>query len=461
MFNMKTNALFLDDFTSTKAAKDTNIKLNEGNVLLIYSTSRIFKFSNEQSFCFVTRWFPSVSKCQDFLELDVKSVGKIIGSSQLNIDSEIIVFWAAYSWLIHRSESIVENRGNYKDYILSKVRLSFLSIPTIEYFETQKSILNINEDPRNILNDISNQKKLSLVNKSATNTRYCDHKTFKIIICGGINLSTSDVVSTVYDIDANNLHHVNMLPQMKNRRQTFEMVCINGEAYVFGGIDDVTHNCKPILSVEKYSPINNEWNIISNMVDNRTSFCVCSFLNSAYIIGGIITQGINSCLKFDTANLTWSEIAEIKEPRFDASCTVYEGKTVVTGGFARHGKLKSVEVYDHMTGSWSYMSSMVEGRCHHHTVAIRDKLFVVGGASNKTTLEVFDSSSKRFSILKPKVSYYRFYFPESVILVGSKLLVFEGSKILSYDMDKDQWAEESSKTINDLSNYSCVKIPLL
>ena len=126
--------------------------------------------------------------------------------------------------------------------------------------------------------------------KCSTKIRYCSHNNFDIVVCGGRSLISNDrrripKVRTVNDVrsfDAQNFSEVKNMQPMKQARESFEAVCIKGEVYVFGGNDGV------IMSVEKYSPVTNTWKDVTEMSGDRSSFTACSFMDSIYIVGGVV-----------------------------------------------------------------------------------------------------------------------------------------------------------------------------
>ena len=97
-------------------------------------------------------------------------------------------------------------------------------------------------------------------------------------------------------------------------------------------------------------------NILPLMLDERSRYCVCSFMQKIFVIGGSNSnESINSCMAYDCKIKKWTYIASMNESRKDTSCTVFQGKVVVTGGLkvktSPHfgikfpALLKSVEAY--------------------------------------------------------------------------------------------------------------------
>ena len=79
------------------------------------------------------------------------------------------------------------------------------------------------------------------------------------------------------------------------------------------------------------------------MYDDRNGFCACSFIDNVYVIGGYLRGSTNSCLKYNTKDQSWTEVAKLNEARDYAACAVFKGTIVVSGGYNNpEGRLKTV-----------------------------------------------------------------------------------------------------------------------
>ena len=137
------------------------------------------------------------------------------------------------------------------------------------------------------------------------------------------------------------------------------------------------------------------------MFDGGKYKCACSFMESIFVMGGrredMTTS--SSCMKLDTNTLKWSAVSNMAMRRENAACSTFEGRIVVTGGESGGGWLASAEMYDHVDDEWSTLSNMNDRRTYHTMVDVRNKLFVVGGSS-VNNVEVFNSTSYKFAVMK-------------------------------------------------------------
>ena len=177
--------------------------------------------------------------------------------------------------------------------------------------------------------------------------------------------------------------------------------------------------------------------------------------------GKHLYAGNSSCVKFSTISKKWNEISEMKEERRYASCVVFEGRIVVSGGHNNNDwNLNTVEAYDHIDNLWTYMPNMIKRRSYHKSVAIKNKLFIVDSLFNKT-IEVFDSSSEKFALLQHPSFNLRLQSIADVTSIGNKVVIFsngEGS-VFVYDVENEVWSEKSCEATKHVEYLSCASIP--
>ena len=450
--SLKDDKVILIEDNGREIYKLIESKRNIKNVAVLYFISQLFNCSvvSKELMQFIERCFPMFVDCTSFLDLDFKIILKIFSSSELHIDSEMQVFNAVVSWLGYKKE-----RKVYAKDLILKIRLSLLSDPALKLIIENIAFFI---DDYTFINDVVKDKvKGSQFNKTKTISRYCTNNNFHIVFCGGKVSGT--LVRDVYSVKAYDLKTVEKLSNLKEGRQLHEVVCIKDEIFVFGG-KDINLNC--ITSIEKYSNFTKTWEIVGHMPDVRFNFCACSFMGNAYVLGGFIqVEILNSILKFNPADCSWKEVAEMNESRCYASCTVFEGKIVVSGGY-NDRSLNTVEVYDHVANSWTNMPNMIKGRSSHISASFKNKLFLVEGGN--VTCEVYDSTCKKFVSIKSPDSrslYFDLTFPVAVILIGNKFYVYNGGKTTCYiyNIENNTWSEELCEFSRNLSCFSCVKVP--
>ena len=184
--SIKTNNVLLDEVNENKVHQFIVSKVDVNNCLVLYYLSNEHSIISEVSAGLIERCFPMVAENNNFLELDFTTLRKILSSDQLNIDTELQVFNAADSWLCHD----LTKRRDYANNILSKVRLSLLSVAALKQILDKKQyLIEFNEFAKSIRYILSNKQKLNLM-KCNIKTRYCTHNNFDIVVCLGGTLNS-------------------------------------------------------------------------------------------------------------------------------------------------------------------------------------------------------------------------------------------------------------------------------
>ena len=140
-------------------------------------------------------------------------------------------------------------------------------------------------------------------------------------------------------------------------------------------------------------------------------------------------------------------------PRMAITSVVIDGGFYVIGGITKDGKFSSViEKYDPATDKWSTETSMPTSRAMAAAVAIRKKIFVLGGRNNSgitNKLEIYDTESKSWKKGKP-MPLSRWYHmaiahEQKIYVMGGIAGTGGGRKALTktgiYDPANDTWSE--------------------
>ena len=458
--SLKTNKILLDEAKEIKIKKFMKLKIDISNCLALYHLSNIFKPSNSStvSKLFIERCFPTIAESREFLEFDHISVIKILSSSNLRIDSELQVFNAADRWLSYD----LSERSKYAKELLSKVRLSLLSTSALYHILENNSLSVFNECASSIKEVLWKKQHSRTTNYNITR-RYCNQTDFDVAVCGSM-FKNYRFVTFVKSLYKNNNCEVNDFAQRETGSLYPKIVWVKGKVFAFGPVQRGIGE-RSTLSVSKYSSSTNSWELLSEKYEERENFSFCSFINSIYIIGGdIMGRYTATCVEFCMKMLKWKKISEMSQPRNCSACSVFEGRIFVSGGYF-DGSLNIVEAYDHVGNTWENMPNMIENRFGHKSVAVKNKLFIVGGI-NTVSFEVYDSNTENFSLLKePQLGIRKvLYEPMEALTIGRKIFVFKvfmyKTSVLIYDLDKNEWSEKKCKAKKNAENFSFAKLPV-
>ena len=453
---LKFNKIYLDENVESKLCSFIKNTLNTKNVLSFYLLTKLFKLTSfsKTTFSYIERSFTMIAESKDFVELDFIRVVKILRSSELLISSELEVYDSANTWLSYN----LTERSKFAKELLLTVRFPLLSDATLNYLLYRSSSFSEITECYELFKKISESKEVVFQDKSSIyyKTRYCNQDMFDILLCGGFDTSRSrKVVGKVRQLDVK-IFNAKVLPPMIMNRQYSSAVCVKGEVYIFGGLDE---NHTWISSVEKYSPFTKTWNKVADIHDERSWYCVCAFMSKVFVIGGHKKSTVtNSCLQFDTRDYSWKEVAGMNEARKRLACAVFEERIVVSGGSDNNfRKFNSVESYDVAADKFTPMPNMIGRRMGHNLVAVKNKLFVIGG-NRFGNYEVFDSINNKFVLLQSRISFRC----NKALSIGTKIYIFQAYKsfVVSCDVDEDEWSIKSSEATENISCFSCVRVPI-
>ena len=227
--------------------------------------------------------------------------------------------------------------------------------------------------------------------------RYCDQNEFDIII-NFEEREIKDTTNSIFQTKNDNVKCNVVLISILANRCFAKTAVVGSDIFVIGGYDNVI----------KASCVDNRskstWKNLTLMPDSRIYFSVCSFMNSLYLIGGYLEN--DSCsresYKYQINHNKWTKIADLNIDRSQLACVVFEGKIVATGGHMYSYRTKSAESYDHHKNKWSHLPDMIGWRYNHSSFSMGNKFFVIGGYSNSDA-EIFDSTSRKFTLLNLKL----------------------------------------------------------
>ena len=445
----------LDEKTANQTSKWIEDNVTVPNCIPYLFFSQLFRLQEtfKTSLRVIERWFTTIADSDDFLELDFKSVAAILNSSELLIDSELQVFNAMNAWLNHKSIG----RCKHAKYLLQRVRLSLLTVPALNNILDKNLWIVMNHECSEIIKKVIMYKTKHPRNSTndLPTSRYCNQWDFNFVIAA----ANRKVVRDYFIIDSTDFSRTNTFPIKNIGKDLSKIVFIKGEIYVIGS--SVYNKYDQVIPIEKYSPSTNTWDIIGEVNGYRVNFCACSFVDHVYVIGGYLFDGNSSCVKFCTINKKWKQIAKINVTRQLASCAVFEGRIVVSGGIS-DGNMKTVEAYDHVDDSWKYMPSMIERRDFHKSVAIKNKLFLVGGSTFDSCIEVFDSLCNRFVLIENPKGLNKYIADISdVVSVGNKIFIFSNKEgcVLIYDVQVNKWSRKSCEATKTIEQFLCSALP--
>ena len=295
--------------------------------------------------------------------------------------------------------------------------------------------------------------------------RYCSQKEHDVVFLKSpVKSNPNEVVKFV----GPDYTKVQKLSSMLRPQTNILRAVVGTDIYVTNEDGLVPHRLEHcIRTCEVYSQKRNRWSKLAGFEERIGSVNICSFMQQVIFIGKIPVGNFkfkSKCVKYDSKRGKWSLMGQTNRCRRSASCAVFEGKVVVSGGIEDNDhdfcqSMKSVEAYDYHENKWTYLPDMIKDRCNHATVCVENRMFMIGGWSTGSC-EVFDSVSRKFAAVQkiPK-NIGSTDFTKKTICVGNKILVFHGacfeSILFAYDIETGEWEYQRI----DLLSHACVKVP--
>jgi len=371
----------------------------------------------------------TVAKTDGYLDLDYKTVAKLVLSKSLPIFSE---FNAAFLWLKHK----FNERRHHANNLLLKVRLHLLTGNQLEEtFSEISSLTNVEETLNSIIELRRNKEILNFGYLIDPTIFRIDYRTNKVIN-----------VKKIFD------------EQKQNHR---DVVYLDKHLYDFK------------LSYEELIMTVNVFNLESGVWSGTTKFgnfsvdCFSVYQDDIYAIGATALNGnfsaTQKCYRYNPRRGKLSEIARTNEKREEAACAVFMGGLVTSGGVEIEGltNKNSCEIY--RDGEWRPIQHMINGRSGHTLVAVNKQLYVVD--SSEKFFEFLDSRSDTltFVALKLPVNFFELQLITTAVSIGNKILIFRDNSfvVTIYDAENRTWTNEMLDCDCEPEFLNCICMPMI
>ncbi|XP_038159490.1 kelch-like protein 10 [Cyprinodon tularosa] len=353
----------------------------------------------DKAFLYLLRHFEEVvSTCGDFLLLSAQSLAEIVGSYQLIVKREEIVYEAILKWMNYAPEE----RKEHSSLLFPKVRLAWMSPKYLrENVNEREFVESIPElQPRVppalmlAIGGWTERGPTSLIEAYESNTEYWKHApmtTETPLICHGsvfLNGSVYLVGGCVNQFNA--VHRFDLASMtwheaspMHSKRCFVSVTVTNGFIYAMGGCD--VH--ERLNTVERYDPRSNQWTLVSSMHEKRSG-ASCTTLNGrVYVCGGFNgSQFLSTAEVYNPDTDQWTMIANMSSKRSGLGVAAFGEYIFAVGGFDGVSRLNTVEAYNVSTKTWCKIPSMKKKRSNFGISVMEDLLFAVGGFDGVSTI---------------------------------------------------------------------------
>ncbi|XP_053508222.1 kelch-like protein 10 [Ictalurus furcatus] len=330
----------------------------------------------QQAFRFILHNFEKiVSLSEEYLDLTVEQLSKIIEKDELNVKQESVVFEAVLQWIKHAPWK----RKAHIGVLLPKVRLGLL---------THDYLMNNVSNNVLVMDDMTCKPIVTSVlmgiddlnpslSFSSDLTRFRLPSAILLAIGGWGHRNQTNAIEA-YDTRA--ARWVNVTCNYESPRAYHGTVYLNGFVYCIGGLDTEDYRQDYFSSVRRFDPITRTWAQVSPMHSRRCYLSVCGLDGHIYAMGGFDgIEYLNTVERYEPENDRWSMIAPMHKRRSNSSATVLNGKVYVCGGFDGNEYLFTGEYYSPQTGVWTLIPPMMIRRSGLGVVAYGGQVYAVGG----------------------------------------------------------------------------------
>jgi hypothetical protein len=245
------------------------------------------------------------------------------------------------------------------------------------------------------------------------------------------------------------------------RRNHTATLLPNGKVLVAGGSDGSGFG---IVRAELYDPASRNWTTTGSLAGPRSYHTATLLPNGKVLVAGGLFgfNGVASAELYDPASGTWTPTGSLNTRRRSHTATLLpNGKVLVAGGFVDEPgtilggfTIRTVELYDPATGSWTSTGSLAQQRYQHTaTLLPNGKVLVVGGDGHysggiQATAELYDPANGTWTstddLNTRRFSHTATLLPKGQVFVAGG---FDNNFLASaevYDPESETWSSTGS-----------------
>jgi len=183
-----------------------------------------------------------------------------------------------------------------------------------------------------------------------------------------------------------------VVPPMLVPRQACAVASTGGKLYVMGGIARVTSTSREpsneeddldVCPMECFDPVLCRWSSCPSVEISRSHAAAAAVGGAIYLVGGLSAgHSLSQAHRFRPDSGCWEWLAPMLTPRFESAATSAKGRLYVLGGTLESGEpLTTAERFDSRSGVWEALPPMPNHRFGCAAVATKGKIYALGGCS--------------------------------------------------------------------------------
>ncbi|KAK2897826.1 kelch-like protein 10 isoform X1 [Channa argus] len=413
-----------------------------------------------KAFQFLLNHFEAVATTsEEFLQLSVQELGKIIENDQLSVKKEKTVFEAILRWVTDSTEE----RREHISLLLSKVRLALMPPEYVIKSVDDNEVMKSSEECRTLLRRAM-ENMLDIRTKDFSNSIICYPLACPrlpaavLLAIGGWSGEGPTNGIEAYDVCAD--CWVKIPDNELTPRAYHGTAFLNGSVYCVGGTD----NIQQLSTVQRFDLGTHTWQEVAPMHSRRCFVCVTVLDGYIYAMGGYNGRNrLSTAERYKPRTNQWTLIASMNAQRSDACCTTLQGKIYICGGFNGSECLLTAECYTPETNQWTMIAAMGNRRSGIGVVTYSGYVFAVGGfdgTSRLRTAKAYNPDTDTWSDM-PSMVQRRSNF--GIALIDDRLFVVGGFNgfsttvcVESYNIGADHWSYVPEMEISRSALSCCV-----
>ncbi|MGX4282604.1 MULTISPECIES: Kelch repeat-containing protein [unclassified Bacillus (in: firmicutes)] len=241
----------------------------------------------------------------------------------------------------------------------------------------------------------------------------------------------------------------------------FSTAVIDGKIYVIGG----NNNGKVQNQIYVYDPKQNKWIEKVSMNEGREGAAIAVVDHKIYVIGGYgeDNSGSKTYLKtvevYDINTDSWTKGIELPKPLTGSSATVIGKDIYLIGGFnPSEGPTSNTYIYNTDTKTWSEKSSLPIPLRALSTATVKEKIYAIGGENKSgfsNSIFEYDPKTDNWTFkysLRDKLSYI------ASTVYNNKIYLMGGSDSSKKASNSSVIYDPVANTVNDFQNLTSSRV---
>ncbi|KAL8590637.1 hypothetical protein ACOMHN_011073 [Nucella lapillus] len=188
----------------------------------------------------------------------------------------------------------------------------------------------------------------------------------------------------------------------------FSACSLNNILYIAGGQNSFSDSAQDALSYTfELDLANLRWTEVCRMQEPRSLFYLGAMNGNLYAVGGANNTGeLSTMERYDPYQDKWVYQAPLPSKVHEHAGCVHNGCLYISGGHTGQGHTNAVYCFRPKVGTWTVCAALHTARSYHTMTAFRDMLYVIGGCHgsaghilNLQTCETYSITADQWTML--------------------------------------------------------------